>query len=327
MNVLFVTNMYPREQGSYYGIFIQELQVSLEHLGVSIDVVFTDGASSVSSYFTTIPALARRLRATYDLVHAHHTYCLAQAVVARFASGRRPPLLLSFHEGEVFAPRDIRHERRRVLRSLVGGIRFKRWAAGRADGLIAVEDRLRAALGYGGPWWVIPPGVDTELFFPRDRAESRRRLGLDDDATIAFFPARPTHAKGFDLFEEAVALLAQRVEPLVGGAIPRDEMPIYMAASDVVVAPSRFEASPMVVKEAMAMDRPVVSTGVGDVEELFAGVSGFELCATSPASVAEALGRALATREPAGRARVLAQGLTLQDVARRHLAVYEALVA
>jgi glycosyltransferase involved in cell wall biosynthesis len=42
----------------------------------------------------------------------------------------------------------------------------------------------------------------------------------------------------------------------------RDDVPSFVAASDVVVVPSRWEAMPYVVLEAMAAGKPVVSTAV-----------------------------------------------------------------
>jgi glycosyltransferase involved in cell wall biosynthesis len=325
VKVLFVTNMYPEDARSYYGIFIHELRRSLERLEVEVEVAFTDGRRSARSYATKLPSLRRSLSTDFDLVHAHHTYCVAQTVLAGVGLERKP-LLLTLHEGEIFAPKSAGHTRRRVLRTIGGNVRFKRWWAGRADGLVAVEGRLRRAMAFPGPSWTIPPGVDIDLFSPRPAAASRQTLGLDDSATIAFFPARQTYAKGYDLFDDALRLLSPAISPLLGGEIPRKDMPVYLAASDVVVTPSRFEASPMIVKEAMAVGRRVVSTDVGDVRDLFSNLPGYEVCAPTARAVADAIERSLAVNEPSGRDRIVERGLTLEAVAQRHLRVYETLL-
>ncbi len=50
---------------------------------------------------------------------------------------------------------------------------------------------------------VIPAGVDTELFHPRDRAEVRRELGLPDlDTPILLFVGRIERLKGLDTLLE-----------------------------------------------------------------------------------------------------------------------------
>ena len=46
-----------------------------------------------------------------------------------------------------------------------------------------------------------------------------------------------------------------------------DDMPKVLAEADVVVVPSRAEGIPLIVLEAMATARPVVSSAVGAVSE------------------------------------------------------------
>ena len=45
---------------------------------------------------------------------------------------------------------------------------------------------------------------------------------------------------------------------ITGGNIKHEEMPLYMNAADVVVQLSLFEASPSVLKEALAVNVPIV---------------------------------------------------------------------
>ncbi len=49
---------------------------------------------------------------------------------------------------------------------------------------------------------------------------------------------------------------------------PRDDMPSLLNAADVFVLSSAWEGMPLVVGEAMAMEKPVVATDVGGVREL-----------------------------------------------------------
>jgi glycosyltransferase involved in cell wall biosynthesis len=48
----------------------------------------------------------------------------------------------------------------------------------------------------------------------------------------------------------------------------RDDVPALLAAADVVVVPSRWEARALVIQEAMRSGRPVVATRVGGIPEL-----------------------------------------------------------
>lgn len=48
----------------------------------------------------------------------------------------------------------------------------------------------RAGLGYAGRYDVIPFGVNTEVFRPRDKADARRQVGLPADATLILWLGR-----------------------------------------------------------------------------------------------------------------------------------------
>ena len=63
----------------------------------------------------------------------------------------------------------------------------------------------------------------------------------------------------------------------------------------------------MVVKEAMACDRPLVSTDVGDVRDLCAGVRGCFICSHDPEDMAAKIAAAMTLdgSQPGGRARIV----------------------
>ena len=51
------------------------------------------------------------------------------------------------------------------------------------------------------------------------------------------------------------------------GPVPREELPFYYAACDVVAVPSTYEGFPVVVLEAMASGKPIVASRVGGIPE------------------------------------------------------------
>lgn len=329
MKVLTVTNMYPRPGATSLGIFVRDHVETLRALGVEMDVFSTDVSRGRKAYVTDVKRLRDHLRDhAYDVVHAHHTFCTLQCVAAG-AKRRGVPLLLSCHEGELFLPRRTPNPEARGLKRIVYDRRVKRAAMRASDAVVVVERTLPRLAGYDGEFRVIPPGVDVDLFAPEDRAAARRALGWDPGERVVFFPASPRRGfvKGYDLFQEAVKELdGVRVE--IGGAIAPPDMPRHMNAADVVVQASRFEASPMVVKEAMACNRPIVATPAGDTEEVLGDLPGHYVCGADPHGIADAIRRALAFSGPTGgRDRLLELDLSLERVARRYLEVYELLSA
>lgn len=273
--VLVATNLWPTAEDPGYGSFVQAQMESLRPLGVDYDVLFVNGRKSVWNYARGVVELRRRLAGSrYDLVHAHFGL---SGWLARFQG--RVPLVVSFMGDDVLG----RCERQGRI-SLVG--RFFQVSsfvlARRASAVIVKSERMKARLRLESAR-VIPNGVDLELFRPLDRAEARRTLGLDPQAKLVLFPFERSRAsKRFDLVEEAVVRARREIpslEILQVESAPRDRMPLYLNAADVLVLASYSEGSPNAVKEAMAVNLPVVSVDVGDVAEVIGQTEGCWLVA------------------------------------------------
>lgn len=136
---------------------------------------------------------------------------------------------------------------------------------------------------------VISNGIDVERFDPA-RAQALRddRLRCGPGEFIWLAAGRNVPAKDFNNLLAAFKLVCAE-EPGVylciageHAAIDRqcvdasrvrwlglcDDMPAIMLASDALVLSSAWEGMPLVVGEAMAMEKPVVATGVGGIREL-----------------------------------------------------------
>lgn len=180
---------------------------------------------------------------------------------------------------------------------------------------------------------VVPNGVDLTALRPADEADRRRArdvLGLPAHP-LAVCVGRLTHQKGQDVLLAAWPQVLEAVPDarlvLVGdgpqraalqraapsGAVlvgARDDVPLWLAAADVVAAPSRWEGMPLVPLEAMARARSVVATDVVGVQEAVPDDAGAVVPAEDVGALAAALARRLgrsaltAAEGAAGRAHV-----------------------
>ena len=177
-------------------------------------------------------------------------------------------------------------------------------------------------------------GVDAARFRPDSAARVRLRaqLGVGPQTLVYVTVAVLRRGKGIQYLLEAAALVKQRASDvrvlvigpgeqgpeLAAGAAwlgladtvsflgPRDDVAALLAAADVYVHPSLFEALPTTVLEAMATGLPVVATDVGGVPELVShGTTGLLVRPARPADLAEAM---LRLRDPALRTRFGAAG-------------------
>jgi len=233
----------------------------------------------------------------YDLAHFHAPGYIAAAGPIRDRLGL--PLLFSQHivfravvrrtlEGKEHP--ELLHEQ--LTREAA---EEERVMAG-ADGVICVSDVVRQELEacYEAlpPLRVVPNGVDIEHFARVDGAkvaELRRELARPGER-LGLFVGRANAVKGLPELLAAAALLREEtpelrlvcvlsdLEPsgldvlrmqagLLGnlsffGNVARSSIPLYFAAADFVVMPSRWEPFGLVALEAMAASKPLITSDV-----------------------------------------------------------------
>lgn len=203
------------------------------------------------------------------------------------------------------------------------------------------------------PVSVIPYGVDTDVFAPRDRGFAREVLDVPPEARVVLFVAHSVEndRKGFGVLREALAgltgeeglvlLSLGKGDPEVPEGIEhrhlgfvRDDryMSVIYSAADVFVIPSRQDNLPATALEAMACGTPVVGSGVGGIPEMVRpGETGYLAEDGDPGDLRDGILRVL--RDPDGRQalsrrcreRVLGE-YGLERQARRYERLYRSLV-
>jgi glycosyltransferase involved in cell wall biosynthesis len=319
--VLFMTNAYPEQARPWFGVFVSAQAAALRQLGVAVDVEVARGHRGKREYAAcALRALSLTRHRPYDIVHAHYGL---MGVVAR--AQLRIPLVVTFVgsdlQGDVDA--DGRPTRAGALESWLS-----RTAARLADATITVSEPMASLLppACQARNHVVPHGVDLSRFDHLSRADARARLGWDPDESVVLFAADPRrHVKNFPLARAAVDVLTRRtpgVRLRVAHDLVPEDIPVWMAAADVLLLTSRSEGSPGVIKEAMAAGLPAVSTPVGDVPQLFRGVDGCYVRDPTPAALADGLVAALA-HGAAPRAQEAVAALDVKLTAARVVGVYQ----
>ncbi len=322
MRVLIIGGSRSHDE-SGFDPWLQSQIGSLRRAGLAIES-FVIHRAARAKYARAIPRLRAHLaRHRYDIVHAHYGYA---GIVA--AAQFRCPSVVTFHGDDLLGTPNV-HGRATAWSRL--WVEIHRRVANRVDAVIAVSDEMARVLDRDDVH-VIPCGVDTELFVSRYRDEARARLGWDPGRRYVFFAANPSFPrKCFPVARAAVELLnrtrSQPVELVCThsqpqAVVPYEDVPWYMAAADALVVTAYWEGGPVVVKEAMACNLPIVSVDVGDVRQVIGDTPHCRIVAREPAAVAAALADVIdPPRRTPGRARV--EALALPRIAERLIAVYE----
>ncbi|TDC75038.1 glycosyltransferase [Actinomadura sp. 7K507] len=222
--------------------------------------------------------------------------------------------------------------------------RWERIAARWSDALVCVgtgELREGTCAGVRGPYRLVRNGVDRRRFRPADgaaRLAARTRLGLPAAVPLAVCVGRLTRQKGQDVLVAAWPGVTERCpsarlaivgdgedldalnrEPVAGVLLvpavqdPRD----WLAASNVIVLPSRWEGLPLTALEALATGRPIVGTDIPGLAEVVRPGVGALVPVDDPAALAdEVAGRLLVPGVAEREGREAAAESAAYDVSR-----------
>jgi glycosyltransferase involved in cell wall biosynthesis len=229
-----------------------------------------------------------------DVVHAHgvRAGAFAALAVGALAIGRvpgarpgrhpRPALVVTVHNAPPAG----------AASRIVYGL-LERICARRADIVLCASADLLTnmrARGARAQQFDVPAPARSE---PAAADVAAARSGIGAGARpVVLAVGRLAPQKGFDVLVDAAARWRDRdpqPRTAIAGAGPlaaqlqararrrdadvvllgaRDDVPALLAAADVVVVPSRWEARALVVQEAMRSGRPVVAARVGGIPEL-----------------------------------------------------------
>jgi teichuronic acid biosynthesis glycosyltransferase TuaC len=261
MKILVITNMYPSNDHIYFGIFVKEQRADLkEYCNVDSDLYFINGRKNKLNYLKSILTLPRLIKKNkYDLIHIHFGL---SGLFLLFNSFKNTPKVITLHNGDTdkksakfLVPFITNQILKKVDKILILNEQHKRFIKGQ----VHKSEILRC-------------GVNIEMF---------KKLNIENkfrDEINVLFPGSPKNPmKNYMLFikvvEKLQLFLDKKVNVHTLGNLNRQEIVLLLNKVDLVLMTSISEGSPQIIKEAMSCEVPIVSTRVGDINELLQGVA------------------------------------------------------
>lgn len=226
----------------------------------------------------------------YDLINQFHVYPLGgSAVFAKWLL--KLPLITSLMGWDTYDPYRLAQ---RAFKPYIA------WATNCSDTVTSPSLELARRAkeqGYRGELTIIPLGVDLDRFSAEiDGENMRTKLGIEKDELMVLAVQRLERRKRLDYLISAIPhvirknpkvkfviageggekdklktladKLGVRTHLLFAGYVTDKALPSYYAASDIFVLHTFYESFGIVLAEAMACGKPVISTRVGAVPEV-----------------------------------------------------------
>lgn len=297
------------------------------------------------NYITAVKALKAKIREFKpDIIHAHYGLSAITAELQNMV-----PVVTTFHNGETLNP---------IVNFACSLMSL------RAKHVIYVAQHIRDLSYFKAKnYSIIPCGVPMEQMTIIPKDEARKQLGWSEDKKyILFGGAFDNERKNYALLRDAVEKLRKDtsyithhtsdIECVEMKGLTRSQCVLRMNACDLFALPSHSEGSPQALKEAMAVNCPCLATDIADVRELFGNENCGAIIETSGREpghwilrnprktherwdadenslneMAELLREALNFNgRTKGRERILALGLSNEQVAKRIIRIYEDII-
>ncbi|MCZ7355875.1 MAG: glycosyltransferase [Candidatus Methanoperedens sp.] len=240
-------------------------------------------------HFKIVERKIERDNIRFDLIHSHFLWS-AGYVGAKLKEKYNVPFVVTAHGYDIYDLPFRDNEWKEKIRYVLDS----------ADCIITVSNsnlKCIRELNAKTPVHVIPNGFRSDLFYPQDSKECRKKLNLPLDRMILLSVGCVyDEVKGGKYLIEAIREIVKHRKDILciligsgelknklqkqikkaelenyiilAGGRPHNEIPIWMNACDIFVLPSLNEGNPTVMFECLGCGKPFVGTKVGGVPEI-----------------------------------------------------------
>ena len=246
--------------------FVKEQAESIIKQGISVDFFLIRG-KGVFGYLKNYFFLLKKIKSEkYDLLHAHYGLSGLLATLQFYV-----PVIITFHGSDV---------------NMKKNYLFSRIASRLSTNNIFVHKNLPERLKiFRKTVNIIPCGFNNNLFFPIPKNKARNMLDWKKSTHyIVFSSAFDNKIKNVQLAKLAISNINNcKLIELKG--YEKEQINLILNASDLLLVTSLSETGPIIVKEALACNCPVLSTDVGDVKNLIQNVQNCYISSFNPEDI------------------------------------------
>jgi glycosyltransferase involved in cell wall biosynthesis len=233
--------------------------------------------------------LIKNLKIEFDLIHAHY-FWTSGYIAQRLKDEFNTPVVVTNHSTHQLTRYLSRSSNwnQKMTEAIIG-----------ADHIFVVNNFMKQKvleIDKDLNVDVIPAGFNENLFFPIEKGNAREKLGLPKEDPIILNISSLDDNKNLQLFIKGIVKLLPQYPKLMGfiigdgrnymtlsklitelgahdniklmGALPHQEINLWINASDFVTLCSFIEGSPTVMYETLACGRPFLGSAVGGIPEI-----------------------------------------------------------
>lgn len=287
MRVLLVSNQRQNIQGIGNPIMYRMRDALMQDSRIE-NVVFEPFCNNLSSLRTI-----RRKAKGFDIVHIHFGGLYA-LIIWLTLIGVRAKKFITFHGTDIHAKalktaKNYKEKFKIIINqkaSFLSIILFNGCGFVAEEMTSYVPKFLQLHLSKKG--FVQLLGVNYEEFPIIDKSAARKHLNLAKDKKLALFSdVSNTSIKRRDIAQSILDNLGSDYSLCIMCGVKPKEVPYYLNACDFLLLTSDEEGSPNIIREALALNKPVFSVNVGDVSKQLQGLKNSSIISRNPLEAAK----------------------------------------